>query len=229
MSMVAPPYAAQYLHFGEQATRHLKAPNANLPGHMFDGVFCFFTPLSRTDTPNRWVLELIFISKRQDRYNGQITLVGETDRGNMSVGGWLYGVLGASAGQSFDECRASMHAALSYVVKLFLYMGLKQARCIEHNDYDDAHRRAKGLGDRKRAKLLKRTMALYNAIVVGPDALPPQASSCAAGNGVVPHWRRGHFRMQPCGLGRLSSGTGHDRDGTVHPSGSQRGVRPVRH
>lgn len=61
--------------------------------------------------------------------------------------------------------------------------------------------RAKGLGERKRAKLLKRMESLYDAIVVGPETLPAPATSSGAGSGVAPHWRRGHFRMQPHGPG----------------------------
>ncbi|MFJ1468764.1 hypothetical protein [Massilia orientalis] len=46
MKMVAPPFPAQYLRFGPEAARHLKAPDSDLPDRLFDGVFCFFTPPS---------------------------------------------------------------------------------------------------------------------------------------------------------------------------------------
>ena len=199
MSMVAPPYAAQYLHFFELAMRHLTPPASSMPGHVFDGAFCFFGPCA--DAPGRWRLELILISKRGDRYSGQVTLAGETDRGDTSLGPWMEWVLGAADGRLDDDCREAMHAVVSYVVKLFLYMGLKNARRVERNDRDDALKRAKGLGERKRDRLLKRTASLYNAILVGPETLPAQATSCGGGSAVAPHWRRGHFRMRPCGPG----------------------------
>ncbi|AWL03575.1 hypothetical protein ACFOHT_05935 [Massilia oculi] len=94
-----------------------------------------------------------------------------------------------------------MHAAVSYVVRVFLYMALKQARVTEHRDHDAALRRAAGLGERKRAKLLQRSAALYDSIMVGPESLPSSAPDCASGGSVTPHWRRGHFRMQPYGAG----------------------------
>lgn len=94
-----------------------------------------------------------------------------------------------------------MHAAVSYVVRLFLYMALKQARVTPHSEYDEALRRAAGLGERKRAKLLQRSASLYNGILVGPESLLPPDLEGAAGGGVAPHWRRGHFRMQPFGIG----------------------------
>jgi hypothetical protein len=44
MSMVALPYRAQYLRFGEVAMRYLKVPASQAPDRFFDGVFCFLTP-----------------------------------------------------------------------------------------------------------------------------------------------------------------------------------------
>lgn len=204
MSMVAPPYPAQYLRFGTDAMQYLKVPAALGPDHLFDGVFCFFTPPSPlcANGPTFWTLELVFISTRQDRYNGHILLLGETDRGNSTVGEWLDKVLDPDADESLDDYLRPMHAAVSYVVKVFLYMALKQARAIEHREYDEALRRAAGLGERKRAKLVQRTASLYNGILVGPEFAPPASVSHSGGGAVAPHWRRGHFRMQPYGRGK---------------------------
>jgi len=79
-----------------------------------------------------------------------------------------------------------MYAAVSYVVKVFLYMALRQARSIEHHEYDEAMRRIAGLGVKKRARLLQRVEALYNGIRVGPDDLPQRALPMRV---AVP-WRR---------------------------------------
>lgn len=203
MSMVAPPYRAQYLRFGDTAMRYLKVPVAQAADHVFDGVFCFMTPPAEpcaAGTP-RWTLELIFASKRQDRYRGHVSLLGETDRGSSTIGEWLTRVLGPAKEHSEEEFHRPMHAAVSYVVRVFLYMALKQARVTEHRDHDAALRRAAGLGERKRAKLLQRAASLYDGITVGPESLPSSASACAPGGSVTPHWRRGHFRMQPFGVG----------------------------
>jgi hypothetical protein len=203
MSMVAPPYRAQYLRFGEVAMRYLKVPASQAPDRCFDGVFCFLTPHSATCASGTtcWTLELVFASKRQDRYSGYVSLLGETDRGSTTVGEWLNGVLLAVTGQSEDEFHQPMHAAVSYVVRVFLYMALAQARVVKHTEYDEVLRRAAGLGNRKRAKLLQRSASLYNSILVGPESLPSTAAAGGTGNGVAAHWRRGHFRMQPHGAG----------------------------
>ena len=203
MSMVAPPYRAQYLRFGEVAARYLKVPDPQSSDHCFDGVFCFLTQHASSGDPREkcWTLELVFISKRRDSYGGHVALLGETDRGDVTVGEWLAEILGNVKAADESEIHRSMHAAVSYVVRVFLYMALKQARVTPHCEYDEALRRAAGLGERKRAKLLQRSASLYNGILVGPEVLPLDTSESAAGGGVAPHWRRGHFRMQPFGMG----------------------------
>ena len=154
MSYVAPPYRAQYLRFGEAAMKYLKVPESRGPDHVFDGVFCFFTPDTAHCAKGEtlWTLELIFISKRQDRNYGHIALLGETDRGSTTVGEWLTGVLAAVDAKPLDEFHRPMHAAVSYVARVFLYMALKQARVMEHPEYDEALRRAAGLGERNAAR-----------------------------------------------------------------------------
>jgi hypothetical protein len=203
MKMVAPPYPAQYLKFGPEAARHLKAPDSDLPDRLFDGVFCFFTPPSnRYGDGIQWTLELIFISQRQDCFSGQVALLGDTKRDDKPLGEWLNRVLDTAKGRSVETFYKPMYAAVSYVVKVFLYMALKQARSIEHREYDDAMRRIAGLGVKKRARLLQRAESLYNGIRVGPDDLPQEGAVHEGGSTVAPHWRRGHFRMQACGAGK---------------------------
>jgi hypothetical protein len=133
---------------------------------------------------------------RQDRYNGHVALLGETDRGNTTLGEWLTKVLDTVAEQPVDEFHPPMHAAVSYVVRVFLYMALKQARVMEHPEYDETLRRAAGLCERKRAKLLQKTASLYNGILVGSESVPAVAAAGGTGSGVAPHWRRGHFRRR---------------------------------
>ena len=148
MSMVAPPYRAQYLRFGEAAMRYLKVPAPQAPDQVFDGAFCFLTRHATAgDQQGKcWTLELIFISKRQDNYAGHVSLLGETDRRDITVGKWLAEILAGVTVADEGEIHRSMHAAVSYVVRLLLYMALKQARVTPHREYDEALRRADGGG-----------------------------------------------------------------------------------
>lgn len=203
MSMVGLPYAAQYVRFGLEASKYLRVPTSLDPDRVFDGVFCFLSPPAVGVNDATSTLELIFICKRHDRYSGHLVLLGITDRDETTVAAWLDQILAPMADQSVEHYLQPTHAAVSYVVRLFLYMGLKQARIIEHRDFDSAMRRLAGLGERKRAKLSQRTASLYNGIVIGPVCLPTGADRLGTVGGVAPHWRRGHFRMQPCGLRNL--------------------------
>jgi hypothetical protein len=170
MKMVAPPYPAQYLKFGPEAARHLTAPDSDVPDRLFDGVFCFFTPPSSRggDGGAKWTLELIFVSQRQDFYSGQVTLLGDTERDDKPLGEWLNRVLDTAKGRSIETFYKPMYAAVSYVVKVFLYMALRQARSVEHREYDEAMQHIAGLGVKKQARLLQRVESLYNGIRVGP-------------------------------------------------------------
>jgi hypothetical protein len=160
MKMVAPPYPAQYLKFSPEAARHLKATNADVPDRLFDGVFCFFTPPSnRYGDGIQWTLELIFISQRQDCFSGQVTLLGDTKRDDKPLGEWLNRVLDTAEERSVETFYKPMYAAVSYVVKVFLYMALRQPRSVEHREYDEAMRRY--------AHLAPAHMARHAAVVNG--------------------------------------------------------------
>lgn len=203
MSIVAPPYQAQYLRFGEVAKRYLTVPAANGADCVFDGVFCFFTPdvARRAKGEASWMLEFVFIIKREDSHAGHVELSGATDRGSTPLGTWLDKGIAGGARRAVPVSHESTLAAVSYVVRIFLYMALKQARVSEHREYDEALRRAAGLGERKRAKLLQRSASLCNSIRVGPDSVMSGGPATGASSGLAPHWRRGHFRMQVCGAG----------------------------
>jgi hypothetical protein len=169
MSMVAPPYRAQYLRSGEAAMRYLKVPASQARDRCFDGVFCFLTPHGATCGPGEksWTLELVFVTKRQDRYSGYVSLLGETDRGSTTVGEWLSGFLLAFAGQSEDEFHQPMHAAVSYMVRVFLYMALAQARVVKHAECDEALHRVAGLGSRKRDSCARAAIKFQGAASIG--------------------------------------------------------------
>lgn len=107
----------------------------------------------------------------QDCFSGQVTLLGDTKRDDQPLGEWLNRVLDTAKGRSVETFYKPMYAAVSYVVKVFLYMALRQARSVEHREYDDAMWRIAGLGVKKRVRLLQRVESLYNGIRVGPDDL----------------------------------------------------------
>lgn len=94
-----------------------------------------------------------------------------------------------------------MRSFVSYVVKVFLYLTLKDARRVSHSEFSAMQRRVRSVGTKKRGKLAQRMASLYDSIVVGPSTLISPPINHTSAHGVTPHWRRGHFRMQPHGPG----------------------------
>lgn len=79
--------------------------------------------------------------------------------------------------------------------KVFLYWSVEQARTEEQRPYFDAMQQLKRLGPKKAAKLQRHVDRLYDRVLLGPLSIPGHG----AHDEVSPHWRRGHFRMQPHG------------------------------
>lgn len=202
MSMVVPPFAAQYLRFGPEATRLLPKPMPATPEIVFDGVFCFLsTPPKDAGSDERggW-LELIFIGKSNDCFDGHVSLNGWIDRRYATFNDWVDECM-ANSGLEPSRGPEDMKSFVSYVVKVFLYLTLKDARRVSHSEFSDMQRRIQGVGTKKRSKLAQRMASLYDGIVVGPSELASSPSGAAPTHAVTPHWRRGHFRMQPHGPG----------------------------
>ena len=202
MSMVALPFAAQYLRFGPEATNLLPKPMPARPEIVFDGVYCFLSapPKDTADNERSGWLELIFFGKGGDRFDGHVSLNGWIDRRYTTFNEWVSECM-ANSGAEPSHGPDDMRSFVSYVVKVFLYLTLKDARRVPHCEFSEMQRRIQGVGTKKRGKLAQRMASLYDGIVVGPTALASPSSNATSTNTVTPHWRRGHFRMQAHGPG----------------------------
>lgn len=92
---------------------------------------------------------------------------------------------------------------LDYVIKMLLYLAVRDAHVVPHREYSEATRELldlKGLGKRRRAERLEAIEQLYDRYVVGPamldEELAQSAPSDAPFREVRSHWRRPHFKMQ---------------------------------
>jgi hypothetical protein len=150
MSMVVLPFAAQYLRFGPEATRLLPQPMPENPAVVFDGVFCFLSAQQKgADGINRggW-LELIFIGKGCDRFDGHVSLNGWIDRGFVTFNDWVRECM-ANSGVEPSRGPEEMRSFVSYVVKVFLYLTLKDARRVAHSEFSEMQRRVEGVGEKE--------------------------------------------------------------------------------
>lgn len=205
MGMFAPPFAAQYVHFGAEAASVLRCPACGDDEIVFDGVFCFVSqsPI-HPDDPSERELELIFIGKHSDHCAGYYLLCAPFGASDRPVVDWIDAIFKLHVGSGHDETeRRRLLEAVNFVVKLFLYLGLKNARQVVETSYTQALKRLERIGPKKRAKAGRQIKSLYDRITVGPTALAASSEANSTGHGKAPHWRRGHFRMQIHGPGRL--------------------------
>lgn len=91
---------------------------------------------------------------------------------------------------------------INYLVKVFLYLGLKDARKASCTEYSTALKQLATRGPKKQAKIQRRLAALYDRVTVGPASVPPPPMADDIAAQVAPHWRRGHFRQQAHGPAR---------------------------
>mgnify|MGYP001225648955 CR=1 FL=1 len=100
-------------------------------------------------------------------------------------------------GGDADWLADALIITVEHLAKVFLYMGLTDARKTLLPDADLESARIAGLGQKKRAKAERKLKEKYNRIVVGPAGWNSGTEISGSGErSVSPHMRRGHFRMQ---------------------------------
>ncbi|MET3115812.1 hypothetical protein AAKU64_000015 [Undibacterium sp. GrIS 1.8] len=201
MGMLALPFAAQYLRFGDQAAHSLPCFFEDAEA-VADGVFCFVSNTQESlDTQiSAKQLQLIFVIKRHNRHHGFLRLEHPIESPQMLLSDWVRQLADKEKSIKIVD-QKQITDLVNYVAKVFLYLGLKEARHIQINDYSDAQQRMQGIGPKKQAKLGRKITSLYDRIMVGPQGLIATHQYDVSGHAVAPHWRRGHFRMQTHGVG----------------------------
>ena len=95
---------------------------------------------------------------------------------------------------------AIFRPVLTHVAKVLVYLSTADARQVIRRDGSEAAAQLAALkSPGKRAKAARRTAALYDRIVVGPEHAPANFGGSSSGAAVRPHVRRGHIRSQPYG------------------------------
>ena len=100
-----------------------------------------------------------------------------------------------------EEELDNLRAYLNLAMKIVLYMGCKDARVVQNNEYENFMNKLSGLGRKKLAKLSGRADKKYDCIIVGPETLSDYGLQAQGEGTKTTHWRRGHFRNQPHGPG----------------------------
>jgi hypothetical protein len=205
MHLFSPPFSAQYLRLNHTTAEHFRTTEDCAEQRWIDGIFCFVSKPGLSDDSNKFipVIELVIIYVTKDKGIRAQLLRGPMITPDETVTQWTDAILVPQGGPRTPQDDVLMKL-ISNMVKVFLYLGLKDARRKVSSEYSDALKRLAAVGPKKQAKLQRRLESLYDRITVGPASAPTTPPALGTAGTRAPHWRRGHFRAQPCGPARSS-------------------------
>jgi len=205
MRMFSPPFRAQYLRLHRSTAEQLASPEDRAKQCWIDGVFCFVSRPEPSCHPAEFVtvIELVTVYSTSNQRISAHMLRGPVIAPDESVTHWADAILSPQQGKrtAQDDVEVKL---INYMAKVFLYLGLKDARKQIGADHSTALKRLAAVGPKKQAKLQRRLESVYDRITVGPASMPAPLPASADAATKAPHWRRGHFRCQPCGPARTA-------------------------
>lgn len=110
--------------------------------------------------------------------------------------------------RSRPEDDAPFIASMEHLTKVLLYINSEQSLLQQVRDASELREQIERRGAKKAAKLTRRLARAYDYVLVtsaDPFAAAAEGAGGHRANGVRPHWRRGHFRVQPHGPKRALS------------------------
>jgi hypothetical protein len=205
MHLFSPPFNAQYLRLHRPAAEQFRTTEDRASQRWIDGIFCFVSRPGAANNPNNFVtvIELVIIYVTHAKGISAQLLRGPLTTPDETVTEWSNAILTPQGGQRTPQDDALMKL-INNMVKVFLYLGLKDARKELDTEYSAALKRLAAVGPKKQAKLQRHLDSLYDRITVGPASTPTIPPRHGTAGIRAPHWRRGHFRAQPCGPARIS-------------------------
>lgn len=205
MQLFSPPFDAQYLQLNRATTEHFRTLDDRAKGRWIEGIFCFVSRPGPSENRNEFitVIELMIVYASNDRGISTRLVRGPLLSLEETVMDWAEGILTPENGQRATDDDVLIQL-INNMVKVFLYLGLKDARKEVNTEHSAALKRLAGVGPKKQAKLQRRIDSLYDRITVGPSSASVILPAPGAAGIRAPHWRRGHFRAQPCGPARSS-------------------------
>jgi hypothetical protein len=106
----------------------------------------------------------------------------------------------ASLNEQLLSVEAHFYQMLNLSAKIMLYLGLRSARLVSHDERTRSHERMENLTPGERKRLARRSGNLYDFIEVGPEKSMQQEQGEVGGTlSARVFWRRGFFRKQAYG------------------------------
>jgi len=206
-----PPYPCVYIEFGQTRCSHLRLLDETTGEHIVEGCYLIsgdIHPYNDLSVDPVRGYDLIVFGSPVDKSNGIF------DDTFFQVGIPIFDETASMAeiiqktmnhdSDSFPEITRrngpAIRAIIEHIAKALTYINMPDAR---RQDCKEGSLAAKALAaiknPAKREKAQRKAAAQYNRIIVGPDQNPLLMTAHSHGQGVRPHFRRGHFRQQAHG------------------------------
>jgi hypothetical protein len=188
-----PPFSALYLHFTPYASQALHpSPEIEVEGDL-NGIFCI---ADMAQEGNRHFTFLSTMVMKDGHTNTLRFGFSLRDDGTQTLNDAIH-KSHENASSAIEEWHRRI---IGMIAKVFLYMAMKESRQVKETPHKDMLSRLALVGNKKRGKLERQCERLYDRIIIGPEHLPHELQGSGHDHhGVAPHWRRGHFKMQPYG------------------------------
>ena len=191
INLLRPPAPACYIRFGEAMQRAIMPPQPKwLKSCHIEGVYVF-----ESVRREQRAIAMVAVYNLGEHPTLGITTIDIVVDDEQKP---LVGVIQQICANKLDHEGQLHRQALAQVcTKIFLYWNVEQARRFSEAPYSDAIKQLARVGPKKTARLGRHAGKLYDRVLLGPSALPGHVHGMHGD--VAPHWRRGHFRMQPHG------------------------------
>lgn len=189
--LLRPPLPACYIRFNDEMQRMIAPPVMDFHYQRVEGVYVF---VSLRKDQRILGLVVIYVMSTSPDFLGIMETEMMVDDEQLPVTELITRLQKEPDKQAIQ---AHSESLIRLCTKVCMYWNVEQAQRVEEHPYANAMRQLDRIAPKKSAKLRRQARKLYDRVLLGPMALPVHLHG-VRGN-VTPHWRRGHFRMQPHG------------------------------
>jgi hypothetical protein len=192
IDLLRPPAPACFIRFGEALQQAIVPPDDTSSYNRIQGVYVFEAVREREKQRALALLPIFDMDAIHKVAMASIDIVINDEQRSLTDH-----IEELCNRDNFSQGAAHFRSLAQLCAKVFLYWNAVQALRVKETPYTDALLQLERIGPKKAAKVRRQVDKLYDRVLLGPLELP--ANTYGANGEISPHWRRGHFRMQPHG------------------------------
>jgi hypothetical protein len=193
IDLLRPPAQACFIRFGEALQQAIVPPPDNASSYdRIQGVYVFEAVRTREKQRALAFLPIFDLDAMHKVGVSNIDIVINDEQRSLSDH-----IEELCDSNNLSQDAAHFRSIAQICAKVFLYWSAVQTLRVKETPYTDALKQLERIGPKKAAKVRRQVDKLYDRVLLGPLELP--VNTYSANGEISPHWRRGHFRMQPHG------------------------------